>query len=505
MPEETELETEAVDARPGAIHQRDLPLPASGGRLDGVWIAVFALLAYLALGQEAFYKIDGQVTLERIARGWIGHGSHLMADAWARVFRDLVAPLGWTLYESVVAFSAASTAASLVPLHLAARSVCTRQQAALACGLFAVAPAVVFYASVVEFHGPFLAFASLAFLAATKLGAAPTARRAFAFGVLAGLLSSFSQLAHSSGAILPALLVPWVVVVARNTRHARAPLFVIAASLLASVAIHWLMLRGWPSLLRALEILEPKPGGRSALAGQDYLAAHLDTLEWTQARFAWITLVYEWLWPFATASLLAFARPTLRWGRSALTIALMPYLGIAFLLMRHENEFGAYVMPCAWLACILAARAYASRTLLACCSLAGLAAVSTVWLHDRDAKSAQYKAAFATVEAKGPAFVISGSEDERHYALMHLRHAKAWPQVAPAEELVVHVAAPDLITGHIEKYAKAGFVAVITRAASRTLDASAAGRIVRALLERHFDWEPTAQGALEGWYLVRKR
>ena len=495
MPEAPDEHADSAGLSPAA--------PNAGGWLDGLLIAAVALLIYLALGQDAFYKIDGQVTLERVARAWIGHGSHLMADAWVRVFRDLVAPFDWTLYESVVAFSAASTAASLVPFHLAARRICARGEAAIATLFFAVAPAVVFYASVVEFHGPFMAFASLAFLAATLLGSAMSTRTIVIMSIVCGLLSSFAQLAHSSGAILPAVLVPWTILVARN-RQPRPPTLILVLGLATAVVLHWAMLRGWPTLLRAIEVLEPKPEGRSALAGQDYLVAHLDTLDWGQARFAWVTLVYEWFWPFAAASVLAFVRPTLAWGRSILVVALLPYLGIAFLLMRHENEFGAYVMPCAWLACILAARAVQARTALLACVVAFLAAVSGVLVHDRDALAERYGSEFAALEAEAPAFVISGNEDERHYALMHLQHRKGRAQVAPAEELVVHIGNPTVITQHLDDYAKAGFAIVVTRSASRKFDANAAGQLVRALLERHYKWTATPEGALEGWYLVRK-
>src|SRR5690606_40374572 len=90
----------------------------------------------------------------------------------------LSAPLGASLYDAGVLASALGTAVGIACAVLASRILgLTRGGAFAVAGLMLSVPALLFFATVVELHGVFLAFAGPALVAFAHLAPAPGAPR----------------------------------------------------------------------------------------------------------------------------------------------------------------------------------------------------------------------------------------------------------------------------------------------------------------------------------------
>jgi hypothetical protein len=217
--------------------------------------AAFVLL-YALLGQWSWYKIDGQVTILRLAMDGPGHPRHLLADQFMEAFLGLVHPLGLSLYEGVRLASALGIAGAGLVLHRSCALLdMSRGRCAAAQVTLSAAPGAIFYATIVEFHGPYLLLASLAFWGVTRLGT--RVQRTSSIGAMlgafaVGMASGMARMQHGSGQMLPILLLPWLIVLLR----ARGFSFRASATLLALVAFgHVLVAFGLPPLLRATELI----------------------------------------------------------------------------------------------------------------------------------------------------------------------------------------------------------------------------------------------------------
>lgn len=429
------------------------------GRADAFWIAGLTFVGYCSCSQDAFYRTDGQFLLMRLVRDLPPHPMHLLAEPLARVFLHLAWPLGLSIYDAMVLFSAVSTAVAVLPLHHAARLAgLSRARAALAAAMFAGAPAVLFYATIVEFHAIFLPWAGLAFLATTRLATRPSLAR----GVVAGTAAGFASVVHASGAILPALLVPWALVASARMAADRGRVLRGVAALLI---VHASCMLGLPVLFRLLGVLPPVPDGAAENAGVAYFVRHLDTLLLADVRHLPGTLVHEWLWPLAPASVLAFWRPRGAPGTAALLCALAPYLGSSWLLMRQENEYGAYVLPVGFLAVVLAASRIRVRFGVVVVFIALLAGLVQVGEHEE-----QYTGRDAVVshlghalrELGGRVFVVTGPLAEMDAALMHLPNRER-PDFVPLDEVLS--APPELFDRVARDYRRLRYRVFVTGAA----------------------------------------
>ncbi|MCB9919605.1 MAG: phospholipid carrier-dependent glycosyltransferase [Planctomycetes bacterium] len=409
---------------------------------DAAILALGSLILYTVLGQWTWYKIDGQITILRLAEGGPGHPRHLLADEILRLFLALIRPLGMSTYAGVRLFSAVTAAAAGFVVHrCTARLGASRARCAVAQAAFAATPSLVFYASIVEFHAPLLFFASLAFYATTRLGSSNRTHGVVSavIAACAGVLSGLAYLQHASGQFLPALLVPWLVVLLRNGRDAPSgrdhepghetpgrtarswlPSMVLPAVL---VAFHFAITKGIPFVIRHYGLL-PRfaPVAPTDASAFGYVAWHFESLTLAEFRFVPITLALEWIVPFLPLSVLAwFSGPRKpRGARRALGIALVPYLGISFLLMRHENEFGAYTMPCVLLATVLAALSCPPRLLVASTLVALFGSTVHVRLHDAQSTGHELARSVVSRSLENRIVILVTGEVERDDALMAL-------------------------------------------------------------------------------------
>lgn len=394
--------------------------------VDALCIAAFFGALYLLLGQKSWYKIDGQITILRLAESGPGHPRHLLADELLRIFLPVSDLFGCTTYEGVRAFSAALGAAAGVVLHRSAAMLgFSRLRCAAAQLALAASPGLVFYATVVEFHAPFLFFASLAFAATTRLGLAARLSWPTALGALAcACFSAFAYLQHASGQVLPALLAPWLFVLMRRG-GARLPSCLTLAAVLG--AMHLALAKGLPVAIRSAGLFERFAPAASDATSFRYITWHLDTLSWSELEHVPTTLLFEWVFPFAVASIAAFfagpsacAERRIPGARRALALALVPYLAITFLLMRHENEFGAYAIPCSLLACLLAASCTLPRVLMLLSLLALFAGITDVRTVDSQTSGRDFERSCAALGVQDTLIALVASESERDDALMAL-------------------------------------------------------------------------------------
>ena len=162
------------------------------------------LLVYLTLGQSVFYKGDGPWIVKRLIDGSTDYPHHKLYMPMLVAFGDLVAPLGMTPYRTGVVFSAVGSALGVCLAHVAFRWL-VPGRAWLATLLLGLCPAVLLFATVVEFHGVLLGFAGIAFLLAAHLAIKP----GWIVAVALGIATSVAAGVHSSGLVLPGVLLPW--------------------------------------------------------------------------------------------------------------------------------------------------------------------------------------------------------------------------------------------------------------------------------------------------------
>lgn len=452
-------------------------------RLDAVALVVVFACIYAAIGQWTWYKIDGQITILRLAEQGLGHPRHLLADEVLRLFLGATRAVGLgslSTYEAVRLFSVLCAALSGLVLHrCASRLGFSRLHCATAQVALCATPALVFYASIVEFHAPFLFFASVAFYACTRLGIAAS-RDSWATwcgAVLVGALSGIAFLQHASGQVLPALLMSWLVVLlVRNGRG-----FATCLTMTAIVALsHFAIAKGLPSLIRHFELL-PRfaPVAPTDAGSWSYVSYHFDSMSWSELRHVPTTLIYEWALPFFSVSILAwFAKAErLRGARVGLLVALIPYLGVSFLLMRHQNEFGAYAIPCALLATLLAVSALPARFLLVLGLAALVGGIVNVRLHDTQVSGKALRHAVDRAGAFEDTVVIVATDAERDDALMALSH-RSFQQFGYVDHFVG--LADAIVENWLREQKAAGRRVVATAAAwTRILESQKlAGRIV---------------------------
>lgn len=319
----------------------------SGRWYDGAAIAVVALAIYVLLGQDTMYEVDAQGIVKALATGVTGHYLHFLYLPVVRGLGWLLSPMELGAYELARAASAIGMALGVAFSH---RACCvlglSRANAAIATGLVATAPAVVFFATIVEFHGVFFAFAGLVWWMLARLLKRPS----FAHAVVLGVSTAIAGFVHGTGQLLIPLVVAWFVA----GRFGR-PRFVRAALLaLVVMATHAVLLRGLPLLL-----------GLEAGNLTEYWRRYLETLPpWTHAAES---LWYDWLYAFTPLSVLwlpAFGVRSERLRATALSGVLLLYLTACFLLIPDGYERGAYQLPLALAAALLACRVLRRPVLL---------------------------------------------------------------------------------------------------------------------------------------------
>jgi hypothetical protein len=390
-------------------------------------IFLLAFVAYAALGQDALYRDDGFLLLGRLAERSCSHTSHEAFLPQLVAFGDLLAPLRLPPHRVATLFSALGTAAGVALTDRAMRLLepAGSGRPLLATALVASAPAVVFFATVVEYHGWFFAFAQLAFLAAAWLARRPGVAR----GVVLGTCTAGATLVHSSGALLPALLLPCVLALSRSGGP-RTPRL---RSVLAAAGVHLALVPLGIAVLRALHIgRAPDP------APVLWMRARIDGLP----AAVW----HEWLLPFALVSVGSLAglarRPTRRLAGATWT-GVAVYAAFAACLLGGLRERGAYLLPLAAPAALTCARAMprAAGWIMVACAAA--AAVAQVRVHDgAAAEYARFARGLEDAAAGRPAVALVVARTER-------AACATLPLAVPCADLGawVHVPAEHLAAG----------------------------------------------------------
>lgn len=366
---------------------------------DRALLFALFLLLYAALGQHVFYKTDG-ISLVAYARsgplwGAVHHALYLPA---LHAFDLAVAPLSGSAYRSALWFSALGSAVGVAFAHAgAARLGFERARAALFTALVGLAPAVFFFATVVEYHGPFFGAAGLAFWAMTCVAQRPTPLRALALG----LATYFAASVHATGHLLPALTCTWLLALRFPFERWRA---LVAPG--SAGALHVALLFGVPALTRAAGNAATPESQAGFFTMQQFALPDLP-----------VAFAHEWLVAFAPLSLVLLWRPrdaALRLEWYALLVALVPYLLASWALNTGFNsaEHGAYWLPLALPAARLATaqlpRAAALVLALAC---AGLGAFQ-IARHDDPRAARAWIADFEAERGGKPAVLLIGGPDE---------------------------------------------------------------------------------------------
>jgi hypothetical protein len=369
---------------------------------DGLGLAAAALAIYALFGQSRFYLFDAETFYMLVARGQLEHPNHPLYLPACAGLAALLEPLGISLFRAMTLASALGTAVWVFTVHRAAATLgLARGPAQGAALLCATAPSVVFFATVIEVHGVFLAFAGLAFVAAARVARDPRPGRILVLGLATGLAAT----AHASGHLLPIAVGLWL---CAEVPALRVPPTLAKAALLGASA-HVLGRIGSGALV----------GGGDLAATLDYVGAQAGRFRLSQLPR---TLWYEWLLPFAPVSLVALAAlaggPQRRVAR-ALHAALVPYLAVAALMLGLAIvEHGAYLQPLLFVAAVLTVRVLPGPAVAAAAVLGLGLGLAQVRAHDRPEADALRPAEVLALRGTGEAVFVMADEAEARPVLL---------------------------------------------------------------------------------------
>lgn len=363
---------------------------------DGAALALGAFVVYALVGQSRFYLFDAETFYMLVARGQLEHPNHplYLPINWA--VAGMLEPLGVSLFRAMTIASALGTAVWVLLAHHAAATMgLDRGRAGGVALLCATAPSIVFFATVIEVHGVFLAFAGLAWWLLARAARKPSAVRVFALGLGTGLAAT----AHATGHLLT--LATGLVLLA-EVPALRAPKALVRAALAGALG----------------HVLARVAAGALAGAGDlqhtlDYVATSADRFALSKAKW---TVWNEWLWPFAPLSVVALSGLAARRTRPlalAVCAALVPYLLVAALMLGDAIvEHGAYLQPLAFPAAVVAARLLSGRAVLACAALGLALGVVSVKGHDHAAPDAVRPGDVIALRGDGEAVFVMADEAE---------------------------------------------------------------------------------------------
>ncbi len=387
------------------------PGPAAPWR-DSVAVLAATLLAYGLLRHEAFYHLDARLHIAFAERGTLLVPRHILYIPILAGLHHLLAPfaVGWFAVASWL--SVAGMALGVALLHRAAARCLGRADAWLAAVLIATTPAVMFFASVAELHGPFMPVVGLATLALVRVRHHPTRARALLLGAAIGA----SYFLHATGALL-AIALPLLHGALAGPAPPRArwrqALWCAAWSAAPVGAlvlgVPLALAQAWPSF-GALQPATVLIGDLATLAGRLATTPRALAREWV---LACVPLSVAWLAALRHARL----RPLL----AALVGLLAVYGAVsALLLVEVESEWGAYFLPLLWPAAILTVRSVPRPVTLALAA-AGLAIGTVVTLRsDRPGPGRAFAAGVHAARDGQPALLVIGDPVELDHCYTHL-------------------------------------------------------------------------------------
>ncbi len=372
-------------------------------RHGGLLLAAACFGAYLLLARDAGYGDGPGAILEIHSGNAFRDPIHYLYMPMLLGMDRLLAWLGMSLSLFQVGYvtSALGTALGVGLLHAATRRLAAGDDPLLVAALVACCPAVVFFATVVEYHGPFFAFSSLATYALACLVRKPGWPRA----VLVGLATALAYLAHASAHLLPLFLVLCLLALWDRTPGGRrsSPLLLsailvtthVAAVVLATFALKTLV-GASVSSDRALAWVQAEAsrpyGNRLHLVAPTF---------WFEILWPYLPLSVTWLFGF---------RPGHRSLAWAAAVALATYFPPCMILVPGYNEHGAYQLPLAWLLALITARSLprpVAVTVLAC---AAMLAVTQVRLGDDPEPARSYSRGVLQLAQGGPVCLVIGKD-----------------------------------------------------------------------------------------------
>jgi hypothetical protein len=478
------------------------------GKRDRLWrdtlfLGGAALAFYVLLRQQSFYTTDGPFILWRLLRGQLEYNNHFLYMPLLAAFDRVARPLLGSPFLTASLFSALGAGLAVLGAHRAALAAgLERSRAALATALFATAPPVAFFATVIEFHGPFLAAAALGWWLAQRVAAQPTPAGA----ILLGAASAFAFLLHSSALLLPCLLLPWWLAV-RADAGLRLPPRDLGLPVLAAL-VHLLLVYALVAGFTSIGFGPFPPS---------YDAGKLSELSLRTLLQLPKILIQEWLWacvPLAALSAAGLQRGIL-WRTAAAWTGALAFLLLCLILLQGRPERGAYLLPVVFAAAILVAETlprWGAGVALAC----GLLFASQ-GIRAHDDKGEGYRAyaqALADFDREQPVFLLLAADDELAAVLKELPAWFTGNKVCLLTEVAVHppaVAAAWLpaFEAALQHCEQTGQQVLATETAFAFLRSNAdkmpSGAWLTDLLTLRCELEPAAVPGFTGWRLRRKK
>jgi len=377
-------------------------------------VGIAATCAYLALAQHTFHLEDGY---QLVAFYLDGNRRHDVHPLYLPIVGTFVDAFRWTgLGTHRLATAAAAVATGLGVFGVGVLGVLAglkRRRAMCLAGLAAVCPAIVYFATVVEFHGVFFPFAVLSFVIAEWTGLTrPDARPRWFTPVLLGASTALATLVHSTGHLLVPLLAVWIA--GRVSIRARLRELIVFA------VVHGVLYTIGTKLAFAALGIE-KAGGASR--SFQHLELWFQTTGLATRFFS--SLLWEGLYNFLPVSLIclvAVAERT-KWHKIALGAAgVLPYVALDASINAGPGgafiyEHGAYLLPLAVPGAFLLVRSRLRTTALVGLIVAG-AAISVIDVEHHDVRPGREIAAGVREVAGGNKAVLLCTVDRDHRAML---------------------------------------------------------------------------------------
>lgn len=404
--------------------------PANGcgdGRIAAL-VGLLAALIYTALGQTTLHHNDGHRILELLATGELDFGRHHLATPLIYAFHEVVgAPLGLQPHRSVTLLNALSSGVAVALVFSGGRLLALpRARAGAAAALFGACYPVLFFATLVEFHGVFLPWVTASFWLACRW----IRRDGFSVALAVGATAGVATQVHSMGVFASGLFALWFWASRPDLARGRR-----AAQGVAAIATHALVFLActayWQSLGWSVG---------SALGALPTGAALWDKLWSGIAATTW----RELLLPFAPLPLFAawaLSRPSERPVAIALFAGCAPYLALSTLIL-GVSEHGAYLAAVAAPMALLAAATAPLQLLAAAAGLTAIVSAGLTWSHDSE--GARYQSFVTGLEQL--------VEDDR-FVLLYCEDPVPGPDAHVDELAAVRIFAPTTESMRLESLA----------------------------------------------------
>jgi hypothetical protein len=460
---------------------------------DGVLLALAALGVCWLLGQQSL-RSDAHRFLLQVESGDLYHENHFLYLPALAAFDWLLSRAGMTLYQAAQLASMIPSALGILLVHASCRRLRLARGDALALtALVAASPPVVYFATLVEVHGFFFAFAGLSFLATAHLLATMSAAAA----VLLGLAMAAAYCAHGTGALLPGVLGPTLLALAwqRGSLPDRgAWLRALGLLALAGIVLAAGIATAGATVRRAA------PAG--AHEGLGFLLYRAGLIENLPAALAGVT-ANEWLWPYLPLSvlwLIGFARRRARPLALAALLSLAVYLAAATALLGAPDsqiENGAYLLPLVWTVALVCRAALARWIVIAVACLCLGMGVRLIRTFDEAERSLEFQRGFEEVTAGQPALLLIGNYFDLEAFLVRLPRVPHLlvPRLAAVPEPTMPALLAQLDRTFEDHWRRAAGVYLTRDAETLLLEAAAMSPASRLLLEHlrnRYRLEPVA-------------